>query len=252
VEDFATINQGEAMLQHLRGMIGYAIRATDGDLGTFKEIYFDDATWKIRYLIVETGNWLFNRKVLIAPFAVGEPEWTSHTLPVHLSREQVRNSPDIDTERPVYRQHEIDLTYYYKWPVYWDDMYGTASGASYNPLLVRSLVLDNSGQKHHDDPHLRSSHEIMGYKIHATDGNIGHVVDFVIDADNWTLSYIIVDTGNWFFEKTLLIAVTSVTGVNWADNGVYLDCSRETVKNSPEFDPSKTILHSYEGVEQTV
>lgn len=252
MDDSVTINQGTTMLHYLRGMIGYAIRATDGDLGTFKEIYFDDANWVIRYLIVETSNWLFNRKVLISPVAFGEPEWTSRTLPVHLSREQVRNSPDIDTERPVCRQHEVDLNNYYKWPVYWGDMNGNSSGISYNPQLIKSLVQEKTGRNQHDDPHLRSSHEIIGYGIHATDGVIGHVVDFVVDTDNWTLAYIIVDTGNWFFERKLLITVASVTGVNWADNGVHLDCTRDVVKNSPEFDPSKTILHAYEEVEQTV
>jgi len=95
------------MLRTMKELQGYAIRATDGDLGHVKDVYFDDRQWVVRYLIVETGSWLASRKVLISPFAIDHPDWTGKVLPVSITKEQVKNSPDIDTDKPVSRQNEV-------------------------------------------------------------------------------------------------------------------------------------------------
>jgi sporulation protein YlmC with PRC-barrel domain len=86
-----------------------------------------------------------------------------------------------------------------------------------------------------DDPHLRSSHQVTGYIIHATDGEIGHVEDFVIDDENWTVRHIVVKTGNWFLERKVLISTAWIKSVDWAEGCVNLDRTRDFVKNSPEF-----------------
>ena len=94
------------MLRTMKDLEGYAIQATDGHIGHLKDVYFDDQRWIVRYLVVETGHWLASRKVLISPFAIGRPDWTGKVLPVSITKEQVKNSPDIDTDKPVSRQHE--------------------------------------------------------------------------------------------------------------------------------------------------
>lgn len=228
------------MLCTLQELTDYSIRATDGDLGHVREFYFDHTTWNIRYLIVETGTWLFNRKVLIAPVAIGKPDWISGTIPVQLTGDQIRNSPPIDTERPVFRQHEAELAAYYHWPSYWVALAGDIPLRS--EVVAEGASLPVSKQ---DDPRLRSTREITGYIIRATDGTIGHVDDFIIDEDAWSIVYIVVDTGNCLFVRKVLIAVKRIRSINWSDTTVYLDCSQETVKASPEYDPAKTILRNY-------
>ena len=101
------------MLRNVKDLRGYAIRATDGVIGRVDDFYFDDEGWAIRYLVVDTGSWLSGRKVLISPIAVGSPDWTTQVLPVSLTRTQVEHSPDIDTRRPVSRQHEAEYFGYY-------------------------------------------------------------------------------------------------------------------------------------------
>jgi sporulation protein YlmC with PRC-barrel domain len=81
------------MLRTMKELQGYAIRATDGDLGHVKDVYFDDRQWVVRYLIVETGRWLASRKVLIAPFAIGQPDWTGKVLPISITKELVKAIP---------------------------------------------------------------------------------------------------------------------------------------------------------------
>lgn len=107
------------MERNVNNLIGNNLDATDGEIGTVKDFYFDDQTWTIRYLVVNTGSWLSGRKVLISPNALLKHSWESGIFPVGLSREQVRNSPDIDTEKPISRQYEQELADYYPWEPYW-------------------------------------------------------------------------------------------------------------------------------------
>src|ERR1039458_700983 len=95
---------------HLNDLV---IRATDGDLGTVDDFYFDDDTWAIRYLTVETGGWLGGRPVLISPFSIIRTDWEARRVDVALTKKQVENSPNIDTNLPVSRQHEAAYLGYY-------------------------------------------------------------------------------------------------------------------------------------------
>ena len=235
------------MQQRLNKIIGYAIRAIDGNLGKVHEFYFDDATWTIRYMVVETGNWLSGRKVLISLVALGKPDWESRTFSVNLTCDQVRKSPDIDTERPVYRQHEAELHAYYQWPLYWEGGYGGTFGITPFPLFENPVKQEPSASERKDDPHLRSTRHVTGYHIHATDGEIGHVDDLIVDDENWRISYLVVNTGNWLSGRNVLIPSAWIKSVNWADSSVFLVRSRDAVKSSPEFDPLKPILRDYKG-----
>jgi hypothetical protein len=235
-------------MQHsLRSIIGFSIRATDGDLGRVHEFYFDDATWTIRYVVVETGNWLSGRKVLISLAALGKPDWESRTFPVNLTCNQVRNSPDIDTQRPVYRQHEEELHEYYQWPQYWEGGYGGALGITPYPLFENPVLQESPKSERQDDPHLRSTRQVTGYHIHATNGEIGHVADFMVNDKNWELRYMVVDTGNWLPGKKVLISPAWIKSVNWNDASVTIDRMRESVKNSPDADPAKAVDPAHVG-----
>ena len=110
---------------------GLAIRATDGDIGTIEEFYFDDETWGIRYFAVETGNWLSGRKVLISPISILNVNWRDNCIDVAMTQKQVENSPSIDLHRPVSRQHEAEYMSHYGYPYYWNGPY--MWGPAYDP-----------------------------------------------------------------------------------------------------------------------
>jgi sporulation protein YlmC with PRC-barrel domain len=227
-------------------LFGYAIRATDGDLGKVDEFFFDDQTWTIRYVVVETGNWLFGRKVLIALAAFGKPESESRTFLVNLTRTQVRNSPNIDAQRPIYRQQEVELHEHYRWP--WRGGYGGTFGTTPLPLSAGEEPAEqpNSESGRRDDPHLRSTRQVTGYHIHATDGEIGHVEDFLVEDEDWSIRFLVADTHNWLPGKKVILSPKWIKGVQWADSSVYFDLTRETVRNSLEYDPSRPISRDYE------
>ena len=240
------------MLRNLNSLVGYAIHAADGDLGKVDDFYFDDQTWTIRYIVVATGSWLSGRRVLLSPVALGEHDWDARTLRANLTMEQVRNSPDIDTARPVSRQHEVELSGYYAWPMYWGSgfsMGGMYGAAALGPLMYEKVDAENDGSapESHDDPHLRSARNVAGYHIAATDGDIGHVEDYIVDDQSWGLRFLVVTTRNWLPGRRVLISPHWIKRVDWSETKVLLDLSQEAVKGSPEFDPSQPITADYDG-----
>ena len=94
---------------------GCAIAANDCRLGTVSDFLFDDASWLVRWLVVETGKWLSGRKVLLPPSVLGHLDPKGHEFSVELTMQQVKDSPDIDTDRPVSRQMETNIYDHYGW-----------------------------------------------------------------------------------------------------------------------------------------
>jgi uncharacterized protein YrrD len=232
------------MQRNVNSLIGYSLQATDGEIGKLVEFYFDDETWTIRYLIVKTGNWLSGRKVLISPGALIKTETRSDSFPVALTKEQIRNSPNIETDKPVSRQHEIELYGYYPWQSYWGS--GTYGGGgiwgttSAYPVIEEKVINepDQDGKRADEDIHLRSTLEVSNYHIHANDGEIGHVKDFIMDDQTWQLAYLVVDTHNWIAGKKVLIAVGRIKKLEWENAKIYVDVSVESVKRSTVYNES--------------
>ena len=243
------------MLRNLKDLENYAIGATDGSIGHVQDLYFDDEAWVVRYLVVDTGDWLLSRQVLITPMSIRYANWADRLLPVTLTKEQVKNSPDIDTAKPVSRQHEIDYLGYYGYPSYWGGE--GIWGAGIYPYAMLPEPLDNGLSveeaeraeqlKHRDDnPHLRSCKTVVGYHLQARDGGIGHVDGFLIDEDTWAIRYLVVNTSNWWMGHQVLIAPAWVTGVNWADATVSVDLSLESIKTSPPYDAKVELTRQRE------
>ena len=239
------------MKRKIKSLIGFTIHATDGEIGKVKEFYFDDRTWTIRYLIVETGSWLFGRKILLSPQALLTPDWEKHTFPVNLTMAQIKASPKTDTHKPISRQHEMDLYGYYHWGnYYWGGGMGNVGmGMSYPIALnyIQKKEADASvTNKSDDDPHLRSTDAVTGYNIKATDGEIGDVEDFIINDHTWSIDFMEVDTGNWFPGKKVLVSPQWIKEINWETSSVIVNASENQVKNSPEYVPSQDISDSDE------
>jgi hypothetical protein len=228
----------------------FAIRATDGDLGTVVDVYFDDETWAIRYLIVDTGKWLSGRRVLISPISAVHLDWDAKRLDVALTTKQVEHSPEIETHQPVSRQHEAEYLEYYGYPYYWDgpNLWGPAF---YPAGLVRSVnasaeAIAEKARKESPDSHLRSTEAVTGYHIQAVDGEIGHVDGFVVDDEAWTIRYLEVATRNWLPGKKVLVSPAWLERVSWADSKVYTGLSREALKEAPEYIESRPVTRDYE------
>ena len=231
------------MQRNINSLVGYNMGATDGIIGEVEDFYFDDESWAIRYLILKTGNWLSGRKVLISTSALTKASWKTGLFPVDLTKQQIHSSPDIDTDKPVFRQHEHILNDHYNWQNYWEDGYYLGGIWCIAPVLDKKRLIERNkpDEQSRDDRHLRSSRQVTGYHIHATDGDIGHVNDFVIDDKNWQVKFIVADTHNWFSGKKVLIDVEKITEVEWNNSKVFVNITIDSIKNSIEFDEAKFI-----------
>jgi hypothetical protein len=242
------------MLCNASSISGYIIAASDGPIGTVSDFLFDDKSWLVRWMVVDTGKWLPGRKVLLPPFVLGHPDSTAREFSVRLTMQQVKDSPDIDTDRPVSRQMETHIYDYYGWSPYWGDGlymggYGYVGGVmAAAPALgsQRREVEIAAARQIDGDPHLRSTEAITGYHIHASDGAIGHVEDFLLGDADWSIRYLVVDTKNWWPGKHVLISPRSARDIDWEHRLVNLSVDRQRVKDSPPYDASSAVDRAYE------
>src|SRR5271165_291367 len=236
------------MLKSVSSMKGLTIKATDGEIGKVNQFLFDDENWAVRYLVVDTGHWLDQRLVLISPIFIGQADWASEWLEVRLTKEQVANSPDIDTHQPVSRQHEAEYLNYFGYPYYWVDS-GMWGGGLY-PSMVAPIPAyvppPPQPEKEAADSHLWGTDDVTGYHVEATDGELGHLVDFIIDLETWAIVYVEIGTRNWLPGKKVLLSPQWIKTVKWLDAKVYAALTRESIKNAPEYAESKDITREYE------
>ncbi len=254
------------MLRNMKDIEGFAIRATDGVLGQVKDFYFDDETWVVRYFVVETGLWHSNRRTLISPMAMGVPDWSEKLIPAALTQEQVRNAPDVDTDKPVSRQHEMGYSGYYGYPDYWGGgglwgagMYPDVLQGGLDPAtayrgnerarrLPGSAKRETGDVRRPSDIHLRSANSLMRYYVHATDGDIGHVDGILVEENSWAIRYVIVNTSNWWLGHKVLIAPEWIDDVYWAESKLMVGLTRDSVKSAPEYDSTVPITREQEEV----
>jgi sporulation protein YlmC with PRC-barrel domain len=173
-----------AVLHKASKLKGTAVKASDGEVGTVQELYFDNQQWRVKYLAVKTTSPGPDAVVLIAPSAVRTP-WTTAAVPVALTRDEVSRS---------------------------------------SPSVLPS------------DRHLMSSDDLNGFHIEATDGEIGHVDDVLVDEDNWNIRYIVLDTSNWIGGRSVVISPRVLKGIDQPDRIVHVDVARDDVRRSPELD----------------
>jgi hypothetical protein len=232
------------MLHTAKSLKGFKLDSLDGEIGKVQEFYFDDEHWAVRYLVADTGDWLLGRRVLISPYALSRVDRAEQHIAIHLTRKQIEDSPSLTTDKPVSRHFEEAYYGYYGWPMYWGGPY--LWGAY--PSIVRDREqwrVPVAGEKVWN-PHLRSTHDVSGHHVQATDGGIGHVDDFILDDDTWAIRYLIVDTQNWWPGKKVLVSPKWIERVSWSDSKVFIHLSREAIQASPEYTEESLLTRTYE------
>jgi sporulation protein YlmC with PRC-barrel domain len=268
------------MLRVVKEVIGCAVAARDGEIGTVRDVYFEDRDWTVRYLVVEPSEIERAMPPVLSPIGVRHIDAEAHRIELDLDVRQVAEAPGMDVRQPVSRRMERDYYDHHGWGYYW---YGEGPWGSWptpsalyspsapwgRPPTLGDEVLDpsgagpdvghpsgagpedvsgggrpggeepaspSSGRPGEEDVRLRSAGEVEGYHLLARDGEIGHVVDLLVDGESWRLRCVIVDTSNWWFGKKVSIPVERFGAVDWAGRHVSVDMSREQVKAAGEYD----------------
>ncbi len=232
------------MLRALESITGYELQAQDGTIGRCKDFLFDDTRWRIRYMVAATGKWLPGRKVLITPVALGRRTGTT--------RAAGAPDPRTDRQRAAPGPGRAGL------PALGA---GLVRPLRLSPLLGRPGHLgpgartwtpaDESAARIAEvadgDPHLRSCDEVAGYRVEATRRPIGHVEEFIVDDEEWSIRFLVVDTRNLLPGRKVLIAPEWLREVDWEHMVLRVELTREdAVRESPPFDPDAAVNREYE------
>jgi uncharacterized protein YrrD len=232
------------MLRSLHALRGNHVRATDGDVGKVTDFYFDDLSWTVRYLVVDTsGFWDTRHEVLVSPNAFRHADWVDDRIELNLTQEKVRNSPPVDLAKPISRQYEEQYHRYYNWPFYW--LY-TDVGSMMAASEAMATVPRQPAEQSHVDPHLHSTEEVTSYRLQASDGDLGHVEDFIVNDESWQIRYMAVNTSNWWFGRSVLVAPAWIEQTDWVHKSVHVRLPRAVIQKSPEWRPEQAVNREYE------
>ncbi|HEV2325691.1 MAG TPA: PRC-barrel domain-containing protein [Terracidiphilus sp.] len=189
------------------------IAAADGETGRVRDFLFDDQSWQVRYVVVDLGNWLRRRDVVVPVSALDHPDWKGKRCRTCLTVAALRNCPDVDTRKPVSRQQELAMREYFGPIASWAD-------ARFALTTIPAFV--QYSPEEGEDSHLRSSCRLMGHLVWATDGNLGRLRGFLMDEGSWHVSELEVGATDWQDLRIKLVPTKWVDRVSWAECRVYL------------------------------
>ena len=218
-------------LQSVHQLEHCTLHAVDGAIGTVEALYFDEVKWAVRYLLVDTKDWLMGRRVLISPVAVGEVRAEDQTIFIELTRAQIESSPALDTDQPVSRRYEEAYYRHYDWPVYWEE------DRQSDVALAQNIL---------QEKHLQGTARVEGCVIVAADGAIGTVRDIFVDIRYWVIRYLEIETRGNRPGRHVLVSTGWVERVNWVDRIVNIDLACVAIDTAPGFDASRGISRDYE------
>ena len=235
------------MLRSLKDLQYYNVQAKDGEIGKVDSFLFDDLSWNTRYLVADIGSWLTEKYVLISPFIIDEANSEDNDIHIRSTKDEIRDSMNIEDRPPVFMQKEKENK---------EEQHiillpqSTLTGVNVPPYHIRVKENDDEfGLKQKEYGHLRSTKEVIGYKIQAIDGEIGTVEDFIVDSKlTWSIYFIVIDTDGWLVDRKVLVSPKWITGINWNKKEVKVDLIKNKIENSPIYDPEKPIDREYESL----
>lgn len=118
VEEVAT-EEWDPHLRSTKEVLGYSINCIGDSMGHVEDMIVDLDTWVIRYLVIDTSNWLPGKKVIVGFDWLTDIRWEDNSVFVDLTRKQIETAPPFDPKIPVNREYEITLYDFYGRPTYW-------------------------------------------------------------------------------------------------------------------------------------
>lgn len=235
------------MLRKLKDLKGFTVHAKDDDLGKAKDFYFDQQHFIIRYLVVDTGNWLQHQKTLISTDSFAKIDYENKEIIVDLNSDELEEAPGIDENKAISKVMEEKLVKYFDWPLYWRISSDNLQSAQAGNLIRNELLkLENSTDQRSKlkeeavDSNLRSFNEIRGYHIQAQDKEFGHLEDLFVDEENWIVRYLLIDTRNILPGKNVLIAPEWLQNISWDQQKIFVNKTKKAIKEAPEYKEEKT------------
>ena len=197
-------------------MYGAPLEGSDGRVGSLYDFLFDDQSWKLRHLVVSIDRWCLGRHVLLYPEVLNGMNWPDRRLHVQLTKEQMWEAPGTETDLPTARYESLSAAQVLVWEAYWSS-------------------IQESSTEIQGNPNLHSTRMLTGMHLHCSDGQLGHIDDFVIDTSSWFIRDLVVDTRNWWPGKRVLIEPSLVEKIDWDEREVRLSVPRDQIEHRPAY-----------------
>ncbi|MCB0194602.1 MAG: PRC-barrel domain-containing protein [Anaerolineae bacterium] len=245
------------MFKSVHHLYGYTVMAGNDNIGHIDDIYFDDHNWIVQYFVIDTGNLFEGQKVLLSPTLIKHVDDEVEVLSVTLDRNGLSEFA-IATDQIVLGEAPATLSATEAGPpvsqlgggLFDEETVGMSDDSIIETIRAKegkeeTPPAESSGtrsKKGHRNP-IYSSKELIGSYIHATDGDIGHIEDLVVDEKLWAIQKVIIDTRNWLPGKKVQIEPKWIDSIDWTETAVYLSLSKSAVKNQPRFDPANPVAY---------
>ena len=195
----------------------------------------------MRYIVAKHGLFVLGKRVLISPMSVTGTIRGGQAISVGLTRKQIRNAPSADLAQPISRKQEAMYLSYYRVPFYW----GGAGlwGGALTPLEAGALSTTTAtdGASHpeadpesDDESHLRSTREVVGYRVREPGEEVGTVTDFLIEDTTWAVRYLCIETAEDIGGGTLFISPHWVQEISWLERRVSIEILRAQLARVPK------------------
>jgi hypothetical protein len=232
------------MLRTSEELRDYTLVSGEEKLGKLEDLYFDDRFWTVRYMVIDTGGWLIQRRVLVSPRAIQEVDGLHETIATNLTKTQVENSPAPDAHAPVDRQFEIAYNEYYDYSPYWIGPLAWGPYSAPRPPEAAAPLEEKASW----DSHLFRVNDLTDftkYTVAASDGEVGRVSEVLVDDEDWVIRYLVVGTREWLPSKHILLP-PQWTRMNWEDTTLSVDLTRDAIKAAPRYDEGVEVDRAYE------
>jgi len=205
-------------------LTSYKLQAEDGRAGTIKDVLFDDGRWTVRHFVVESGGLLSKHKVILDPIEAMEPDSDEKVFPFRLTKDEIKRHPIPESDPPL--SHSTKRS--------GPDAMRSAGAGSMIGAGPTELAMSGGGPAYESsyidpDPRLRSASDVQDYKLRSGTEEIGKVTDFVLNSENWTVPYAVVELAGE--HRQVLLPTEQISKIGFPDRvletEVMLDALRE-------------------------
>ena len=229
------------MLRSVESFLGYRISAKDGEIGAIESLHFDDNSWKIKYLVVDIVDFFNSERVLLFPTLAHDMSWVDESIKVDLTKEQIKSATPYSADLPVSDQHEL-LEGKNLQSLYLAEPW---SGS------VLPLWIPQASKESEDlvteigDQNLRCTKLVKNRAVKSKGEKIGQLKDFIIDTQDWSIRYLVVDTNGILPYGDVLLAPHHLSAWAQDDSCIEADIDSEALKSCPKYDSAEAVNREY-------